>query len=1806
MKHSVMLVIIAVAVAFFCIPAVADDANIIGSWTSGASHDTESGSDRLLLFIAHGEDNSDISVTSVTYGGESMTKVDDLLTTTSTRAYCAAFYLKESDIANADGNAFVVTWDTTPDEVTYSSVFLEGVDQTNPIGDNDNNWGTSSTLTTSALSTSSGDIVIVSATCGNTGSYTMNNSFTRETQVVGSSLTAASGAKDADGSNETPSVSHAYVNRQVMLGFVVQAGSGGAPTYTLTVTSGSGDGSYEEDDVVNISADAPGTGQVFDAWTGDTTNVADTGAANTTITMPAAAASVTATYVDVDYTLTVTDGTGDGTYNYNDVANISDDAPAQGYEFDVWTGDTTGVANVNNASTTLTMPAANAAVTATYATIDYTLTVNSGSGDGDYDANTVVNISADAPTTGKYFDVWTGDTTNVANTSEANTTITMPAANAAVTATYGDYLYALTVTDGTGDGNYAYNTAVNIYAADPNAGQVFDAWTGDTTNVANVNDANTTITMPASAAAVTATYAADANDSNAVAGLTGEYYDTTSLTTLKTTRVDSTVDFTTWGSVPTGTDVTADNMYSERWTGYVEIETDGNWTFYTYSNDGVRLWVDDNQIIDNWDDHGAQEDSYTLNLTAGWYPITLEHYQSGGSVVIQLSFSGPGQSKAIIPSTNLSTESGGGPTTYTLTVNSGSGDGSYEEDDVVNISADAPPANQVFDVWTGDTTNVADTSEANTTITMPAAAAAVTATYVTDPNSPTTYTLTVSSGSGDGSYEEDDVVNISADAPATGKYFDAWTGDTTNVADTGEANTTITMPAANAAVTATYVDVNYTLTVNSGTGDGTYNYNDVVNIYADAPDAGDVFDAWTGDTSGIADTSDPNTTITMPAANAAVTATYAADANDSNAVAGLTGEYYDTTSLATLKTTRVDSTVDFTTWGSAPSGTDVTADNMYSERWTGYVEIETNGNWTFYTYSNDGVRLWVDDNQIINNWDDHGAQEDSYTLNLTAGWYPIKLEHYQNGGSVVIQLSFSGPGQSKAIIPSTNLSTESGGGPTSYTLTVNSGSGDGDYEEDDVVNISADAAPAGQIFDAWTGDTTNVADVDDANTTITMPAANAAVTATYQDDPSTYQLTVNSGSGDGFYSSSSSVDITANTASTGQVFDEWTGDTTNVVDTDDPTTSITMPAADTEITATYVSDPNYTAPNRGYLARACGFDFDHDGVLGEDPDDMPWKNVTASTSMDIDGDGTNEDIIYVDSYDGDDSNGDGSPNNPYQTIQKAFDMADGPGDGAEDIICIYGTFHEAVTLTQSGVSGYYTRDDFQFPTNPFMLIGWDKDGDGEFPPYDTDDEAVLDGNYDFDVAFDGDRQSGISAKSYLEFAHLSVREFGKTSGGIRGAFHFRGSGPENSYQTHINVHDVEMYGINKNQLKYNDAISFRMWRTAGGSRPGLQYLAVINCEWDECGGYFMRGEGLQDPDKYNGEYLDEHLRFQNLTLNYYGLYGGWEGPSNPSQPWHPSVTGWKMWCNINYVEIMDSIINGNIAEWLDGSAAPLTGVMPVAAVQHWKIVNNEFIDLAIPIQLQPGADGQAGYNPMDDILIDRNLIYHTGYYDAADWKIWRNNAWQHLLASAIVIGDGKTSGSMVWSVENATITNNMVAYPLESYGMITVKKVSYGSMLPPQGTITIAGNSFYTEGIYNGHVNDGDYAGISITLADDNDSVYVIKNNVFAGLDSTDYNIRTDNSLSNFTCNGNVYDPDADYYWNGSKTFAEWKSTTGEDANSIEADANFVDDANGDLHLLSSSESPVGAGVDISNITDHDFDGDTRDANTLTAGADVP
>jgi hypothetical protein len=134
---------------------------------------------------------------------------------------------------------------------------------------------------------------------------------------------------------------------------------------------------------------------------------------------------------------------------------------------------------------------------------------------------------------------------------------------------------------------------------------------------------------------------------------------------------------------------------------------------------------------------------------------------------------------------------------------------------------------------------------------------------------------------------------------------------------------------------------------------------------------------------------------------------------------GLKAEYYDTPDFTSLKVTRIDPQVKFTFAGEAAPGV---AAETFSVRWTGTVQPKYSGAWTFYTRSDDGVRLWVDGKPLVNNWTDHGATVDAGTIELKAGRkYEIKMEYYQGGGEACAFLEWSCDSQEQEVIPASQL-----------------------------------------------------------------------------------------------------------------------------------------------------------------------------------------------------------------------------------------------------------------------------------------------------------------------------------------------------------------------------------------------------------------------------------------------------------------------------------------------------------------------------------------------------------------------------------------------------------------------------------------------------------------------------------------------------------------------------------------------------------------------------------------------------------------
>jgi hypothetical protein len=183
--------------------------------------------------------------------------------------------------------------------------------------------------------------------------------------------------------------------------------------------------------------------------------------------------------------------------------------PDAGYRFVNWTGDVDTIADVDSATTTITVNG-DYSITANFAK-PYHITISStaggsvttpGEGTFTYDGGTVLDLAAEAEE-GYLFYEWTGDVGTVNNVNAASTTITVNG-DYSIMANFEEIVeYELTIssTDGgsvttPGEGTFTYGEGdgVNIVAT-PDAGYRFVNWIGDVGTIADVNAATTTITM---------------------------------------------------------------------------------------------------------------------------------------------------------------------------------------------------------------------------------------------------------------------------------------------------------------------------------------------------------------------------------------------------------------------------------------------------------------------------------------------------------------------------------------------------------------------------------------------------------------------------------------------------------------------------------------------------------------------------------------------------------------------------------------------------------------------------------------------------------------------------------------------------------------------------------------------------------------------------------------------------------------------------------------------------------------------------------------------------------------------------------------------------------------------------------------------------------------------------------------------------------------------------------------------------------------------------------------------------------------
>jgi uncharacterized protein (DUF1800 family) len=351
--------------------------------------------------------------------------------------------------------------------------------------------------------------------------------------------------------------------------------------------------------------------------------------------------------------------------------------------------------------------------------------------------------------------------------------------------------------------------------------------------------------------------------------------------------------------------------------------------------------------------------------------------------------------------------------------------------------------------------------------------------------------VTVKGGLNGGTFKIGSTITIAAKAPRRGMVFDRWEGP---VADPYSATTTLTVPATAIMVTALYAKAgtlrDMAVQIENGSGSGTYRLGATITIAAAPAPAGQIFNRWTGDTSGLADPGSATTSFVVPSAPARLVATYIA-ANmaevDITIRGGKGSGRYRPGAVLTVTADPAPAGQVFIGWTGAITGlTDPAAPT------TALIVPATSAT-------------------LVANYSKVGANDVEVTVIGGAG-----SGRYKPGTLVAIYPNFIGytferwigpvqgpndeftllrvPNQNVVI---TGVYKDRLGSFSFVTLTVKGGTGSGSHRPGTNVSIRANAAPAGQVFKSWSGDIAGIKSAQSASTEYRMGDSAATVEANY-------------------------------------------------------------------------------------------------------------------------------------------------------------------------------------------------------------------------------------------------------------------------------------------------------------------------------------------------------------------------------------------------------------------------------------------------------------------------------------------------------------------------------------------------------------------------------------------------------------------------------------------------------------------------------------------------------------------------------------
>ncbi len=136
-------------------------------------------------------------------------------------------------------------------------------------------------------------------------------------------------------------------------------------------------------------------------------------------------------------------------------------------------------------------------------------------------------------------------------------------------------------------------------------------------------------------------------DESDTRGLNAEYFADRNFDTKALERIDRQVDWL-WGWDAPDSSVPKDG-FSIRWSGWLKPPKEGTYKLVTVSDDGVRFWIDDRMVVDNWGGHPPSRNEAAVELGTQPHKIRIDYFDNASSATMSLRWITPNGIELPVP-----------------------------------------------------------------------------------------------------------------------------------------------------------------------------------------------------------------------------------------------------------------------------------------------------------------------------------------------------------------------------------------------------------------------------------------------------------------------------------------------------------------------------------------------------------------------------------------------------------------------------------------------------------------------------------------------------------------------------------------------------------------------------------------------------------------------------------------------------------------------------------------------------------------------------------------------------------------------------------------------------------------------------------------------------------------------------------------------------------------------------------------------------------------------------------------------------